>query len=370
MASQTTRTSLSGSVEYLSRSESRVAILSALRGHPRPREELDEITSASRVTVDRVLDEFENRGWIERRNDQLRPTPTGRFLAAELDRFRNRLSDSSGPTESREGATEESPTETVAFLSRSEPRRSVLEAICRSPRTRDELKGEIDASHASLNRVLGELDDRGWIDRTNHTCRPTERGETVDDAYSCLLSNLRAADSLAGVFQWLPTERFDFDLHCLGDADVVSADWDDPTRSIHYVAEYVRDADDVTIVGSGAAREIVAAIRDVTVERDATVEIVTDERTMEMVLSDESLSDQFRDIAGSEQATVACHDTALPLFVVVLVDGSLLLCGSEGEAPAHEMIESGDERVCEWASSYVEASMAAAEPLEPSDFTP
>lgn len=71
-------------VEYLARSPSRVRVLDAIRDAPRTRAELKEMTDVSRVTLSRILANFEDRGWIERTNGGYVATPEGSFVATEL----------------------------------------------------------------------------------------------------------------------------------------------------------------------------------------------------------------------------------------------------------------------------------------------
>ncbi len=71
-------------IEYLARSPSRLAVLDAIHGESRTRKELKEMTDISRVTLSRILANFEDRGWIERRNGQYEATSKGSFVATEL----------------------------------------------------------------------------------------------------------------------------------------------------------------------------------------------------------------------------------------------------------------------------------------------
>lgn len=374
-------------VAYLARSESRVAVLESVRDGPHTREELLETTDASRVTLDRVLGEFEDRGWAERTDEGYVPTREGEFVTGAFADLRAGLrpapaapdaggvtgSDSAGHGrvgESPSGASVDDTLADIEFLARSSKRLTALEAIAETARTRTELKSEVSAARATLTRILGELEERGWIDRTNNHAEITPRGRTVADAFSRVLSNLAAAESLAPVFGWLPIEEFDFDLACLGDAALVLTDWDDPTKSIHHVASLVQNADRVRIVGPGATREVARTVRILTVERGGRFEGVIDRRGLETIREDEVLREHLRAILESGRATIACHDRALPLVVVVLVDDTVVLCGSEGEGPAHQAVESRNERVRSWAETYVEEAMAAAEPLDVDVFTP
>lgn len=56
-------------VAYLSRSQNRVAILGALARGPSTRRELQETTGTSRTTLDRIVNELEDRDWAKRLPD-------------------------------------------------------------------------------------------------------------------------------------------------------------------------------------------------------------------------------------------------------------------------------------------------------------
>ena len=72
-------------VAYLVRSTNRVRILDALADDPRTRRALTEATGASRTTLDRIVNEFEDRGWARRLDDgRYAATTTGRELSATV----------------------------------------------------------------------------------------------------------------------------------------------------------------------------------------------------------------------------------------------------------------------------------------------
>lgn len=75
-----------GDVAFLARSASRVRVLAATAERPRTRHELRELTGASRVTVNRVADDLEDRGWIVREDGRCEATPQGAYVAGEFTR--------------------------------------------------------------------------------------------------------------------------------------------------------------------------------------------------------------------------------------------------------------------------------------------
>jgi predicted transcriptional regulator len=71
-------------LEFLARSENRVRVLGALADGPATRDELRDATGVERVTLGRILGDFELRGWIERDGVDCRATLVGRVLAREF----------------------------------------------------------------------------------------------------------------------------------------------------------------------------------------------------------------------------------------------------------------------------------------------
>jgi predicted transcriptional regulator len=78
-------------IEYLARSDHRVEVLDAIRTTPRTREEIRDLTDASRVTAGRIIADLEDRGWIVRRGTEYEATTSGRFVAREFSRLMRNL---------------------------------------------------------------------------------------------------------------------------------------------------------------------------------------------------------------------------------------------------------------------------------------
>ena len=68
-------------VVFLARSPNRVAVLAALGERPATRADLLDLLDLSRVTLGRVLDDLEDRGWVVRDGVRYASTPTGDLVA-------------------------------------------------------------------------------------------------------------------------------------------------------------------------------------------------------------------------------------------------------------------------------------------------
>lgn len=72
-------------VAYLGRSANRLRLLRALTSEPATRSELGDRTGISSTTIGRILNEFQERGWVERtRHGTYRGTPTGKLVVREF----------------------------------------------------------------------------------------------------------------------------------------------------------------------------------------------------------------------------------------------------------------------------------------------
>ena len=70
-------------VDFLTRSEHRVTVLEALADEPHEYTELKDLTGVSRVTLGRLLAQFEEKRWIVE-NEQYKITPVGEIIASDL----------------------------------------------------------------------------------------------------------------------------------------------------------------------------------------------------------------------------------------------------------------------------------------------
>lgn len=68
-------------IEFLARSANRIRVLEAVAGGAHTRQELQSAVEASQPTLARILSDFEERNWVERRGVRYEATPLGEFVA-------------------------------------------------------------------------------------------------------------------------------------------------------------------------------------------------------------------------------------------------------------------------------------------------
>ncbi|WP_458209911.1 helix-turn-helix transcriptional regulator [Haladaptatus sp. NG-SE-30] len=71
-------------LEFLARSPNRVSVLDALTQGPTGRYDLEETAGVTRATLGRILDDFEERGWVIEEDRQYETTQLGAYVSREI----------------------------------------------------------------------------------------------------------------------------------------------------------------------------------------------------------------------------------------------------------------------------------------------
>lgn len=137
----------------------------------------------------------------------------------------------------------EDALEDVAYLSRSDNRVRVLEALAAGAHTRRELEDVTGVSRATLGRIINEFEDRDWAERTtdgDYAATPT--GRHVAAQFGPFVESIAAVRRLGAAVEWLPADELSIGLHHFSDASVKRPANDDPMAVIDYFTDLVRNA--------------------------------------------------------------------------------------------------------------------------------
>lgn len=257
----------------------------------------------------------------------------------------------------------------VEFLIRSTNRLDVLSAVQRNPRDRRDLRAETDFSRVTLSRILGDLTDRGWITRNNDHYEITPEGEVVATEVERLFANLEVIDTLSETLRWLPTERFDFELQRLADAEVMLPDEHDLTAQIRWVESRIQATDRIRSVGTWVAAEILETVVETTIDGELRCECVLEGRVIDHIRDDPELRESARVLLASDRANLYRFDGDRAEMTMSILSDGVLMCGKQGARSFPEAVATTDEAVVEWATARFESIRADATPVELGLFT-
>lgn len=133
--------------------------------------------------------------------------------------------------------------EDVEYLSRSANRVVILDALTRGPSARRELAEVTGVSRTTLDRIVNELESRGWAERTPEgTYTATPAGSHLMQQFRPFLDAVEALRQLDEAVAWLPEDELDVGLEHFSDAVVRRPQDGDPVEGVEYMTGLVRDA--------------------------------------------------------------------------------------------------------------------------------
>jgi predicted transcriptional regulator len=263
------------------------------------------------------------------------------------------------------------PLDDAAYLTRSEHRVAVMELLAEEPRDRTELTDATGVSRVTMGRMLGELEDRGWIRREGHDYHVTHCGRIVAEDLSRLLETTETAQKLRDVETYMPVEAFEFDLRRLADARVLRPSRSDPNAPMRRMATLISESDRVRLVAPSVSPVPVRSHHDRVLDADgheAAAVLTAD--AVDVALSDPDMRTWFREMVETGRYDWYRYDGTYPLDIVIPDETVLLaLYDDTGGAGFHSVIESTDETVLSWAVSEFERHRREAEPVDPARFT-
>lgn len=251
------------------------------------------------------------------------------------------------------------PLEDIRFLSDSENRFTALEALAAGPRTRAELRRTTDASKATISRLLGDFQSRGWAVREGNYYALTPLGEYVASTFIDLHDHMATASDLRELLPWFPLGELDveFDLEILSGAGVTAATPDNPMAPVARVLEIERESTQTKTLADRLPKSCLKARHEAVVGGTQTSELVTTSAVVASVMASPS-AEQFEDIVAAERSTVYVHDGDVPPGGIH--DGTAYLIVADERDANVGVIESDDpalvDQLAETFETYREES--------------
>lgn len=147
------------------------------------------------------------------------------------------------------GGVPDAALKDIAYLSRSDNRVLVLDALTAGPHTRRELEEVTGVSRATLGRIVNEFEDRNWAERTSDgDYVATSTGHHIATQFTPFAESIEAIRRLGEAVEWLPIDELSIGLHHFSDAFVKQPDHDDPMEIIDYFTDQIRDATEIRVL--------------------------------------------------------------------------------------------------------------------------
>lgn len=256
--------------------------------------------------------------------------------------------------------------EDVAYLSRSENRAQILAMIAREPYTRSELESATGISRTTLDRIVNELEERGWATRTSdgdYVATPT--GKRVATESTSFIGAMHAIRNLGDAVAWLPSDELTIGLHQFRDAIIRRPEPNAMSAPSTFATKLMREATDFAcLVNIAPSLGFEKAMMDgVSEGRLMTNHVITDGE-LSVLLGDPGRAARWQAYVEAG-ANLYCYDGQIPCNLLV-IDETVFILDRQPEAPGG--IESTNPEVRTWAHEMVDEYQEEARQLDATAF--
>lgn len=261
--------------------------------------------------------------------------------------------------------------EDVAYLSRSPNRIKILDSLASGPYSRRELVELTGASRTTLDRIVNELEERGWARRTNDgNYVATATGKHLMAQVRPLIGSVEAIRRLDEAVAWLPVDELSIGLHHFSDAVVLRPEQDDPMETVDYYTELIRETTEFRVLTHLAPPVPLAeAMRDRIASGRLAAEYVLTDDIIDYLREQSDRRIRWRAIV-EEGAGVFRTPGALPCNLWIFDD--VVLIKKSGPEPIQDAygvpIQSENETVRSWAEDLIDRCRADATRVEVETF--
>lgn len=265
-----------------------------------------------------------------------------------------------GETRSEGGLTD------IAYLARSANRVEILETLTRRPYTTREVEAVTGVSRSTLERILSELEERGWADRaTEGGYAATAAGEFAVTEFAPLVDAMAALRALGDAVDWLPREELSIGLQHFSDATVRAPESNSVTAPATYMANRLREATEFAcLVRIAPPLGFEIAMRDRAATGKLTTEHVITEDELAYIAEQPDRVSRWREYLDAD-VDVFCYDGDVPCNLFVIGETVLVV---DQEPDVCAFIESENETVRAWARDVIGTYRTEADRLQPDVF--
>lgn len=256
----------------------------------------------------------------------------------------------------------------IDYLSRSDNRVVLLDALADGPATRRTLADETGVSRATLDRIVTEFEERGWAERTTDgEYTATAAGRHVIGEFRPMVESVAAVDALGGAVEWLPTDDLEVTLSAFSDATVRRPKNGDPAEAVEFVTDLVREASQFqTLTHLFPPGLFARAMHEGVLSGDLTVEAVATTAVVDHIRGSENRRTRWQDVLAEDAALYRC-DAQIPCNLMIF-DTTVLIKRSD-TGPIDDAygvpIVSESEQVRDWARNLIDEYQTAATQVRP-----
>ena len=255
----------------------------------------------------------------------------------------------------------------IQYLVASRNRVRILRSLREGAADRRALETETGVSKATLGRVLGGFQDRGWVARTGHTYRLTPLGELLADEFTTFVDAVGTIQRLGDAVEHLPLDEIGIDPMRLRDATVTTPDQHDPSATLRRATELVRGAEEFRFLTNAVVSPTAEALREETVEGRLSIVGVITAALFEAVRESPAFAELTREMLEAGRAEFYRYDGDVPRTLGIADGTTAVITRIDEDGILRAQVETDDDAVRSWVESRIEECRRESVPITVED---
>lgn len=257
--------------------------------------------------------------------------------------------------------------EDIAYFSRSPNRVAILDALTEGSHPRKELVELTGVSRTTVDRIVNELKEKGWAERTaNGTYVTTVRGTHFVRRFRPFLESVEALHRLDDAVTWLPIDELSIGLEHFNDAVVRGPETADPVETIDFMNDLLATASEFRVLAHLAPPEPLGeTMCDSVVSGQMTMDGVITETLFSYLTANPERAARWKTVVENG-ATLHLHEGPIPCNLWIF-DETVLIKKS-GPEPIDDSygspIVSENSTVRSWAHNLIDDWLADTTHIE------
>jgi predicted transcriptional regulator len=256
--------------------------------------------------------------------------------------------------------TEEVPAN-IEFLTSSKNRVVVLRALTEGDTEAPELRRELGMPRSTFRRVLSELQERKYVEKSGAEFAATPLGEYVEEHFSEYTSRMNTVERLSEFYEHVPPSEIDIDFETLAESELFLSESYNPHAPVERFIEALNEGGNLRGLAPVISNVYTEAYRNVLLERDADSEVVFSRKIAEALLSRQE--EMFHDIVENCLTQSYVYDGGFELGLGI-VDGTVYVGSYDDDGIMRGLLENDTDEALSWAEGYYESHKQDVEPFE------
>lgn len=265
------------------------------------------------------------------------------------------------------------PLDDIAFLSRSNNRIAVLQALEQGERTRGELRDETGVSRPTMGRILSGFEDRGWVTKNGrgngHEYVLTSLGGVIAEEFSETMVTVETVQQLRELAPRIPFDELNLDPRDLADARITTPSETDATAHMRRERELLEQTNRLVFLCNQTVPETVDRYRDWAIQDERELEAIITGNAIEAVMEKESMVSAFDDILRASGVTIYRYDGQVSAMLGLFDELASIVPLEDSGVPC-ALVESDNETVRAAVTETLSRYQNRAKPVTVEDHSP